>query len=150
MYEWMPYAVYSAAGLCAGGLISALVARSRYLRRQLRDDIKGLESALAGRDEEIQGLRRQGAEDQRRIAELEAALEKAQETAREKEKLVEDVKRRMTDSLDLVRAVNKGIETLSNAIVAGPQPPRLAKVDATDQLAHDQDIQPGNHLGAQR
>jgi len=104
MYEWMPYAVYSAAGLCAGGLISALFARSRYLRRQLRDEIKGLESALAGRDEEIQGLRRQAADDQRRIAELEAALEKAQETAREKEKLVEDVKRRMTDSFQSMSA----------------------------------------------
>ncbi len=60
-----------------------------------------------------------------------------------------DVEGHPGDAPDLGLLVDQGIDPLALAVVQGLHAARLAEVDAAGELAHDHDVQPGHHLGAQ-
>ncbi len=51
------------------------------------------------------------------------------------------------DAFDLMLGIDHGVETLALATLQGAHPARLAEVDVAGQLAHDEDIEPGDDLG---
>jgi DNA recombination protein RmuC len=105
MTEWVSHiGIYGLSGLIAGGLAGWQVFRSIYRRRQLKEKIRRLQAALSEREEESQTLRQQTFSDQKRIAGLEAALEKEKAAALERSTLIDEVKSRMTESFQAMSA----------------------------------------------
>ncbi|HMA67370.1 MAG TPA: DNA recombination protein RmuC [Desulfosalsimonadaceae bacterium] len=104
MQQWVIYSLYVASGIAAGALIAWFVIRSIYIRRSMKDRIAELQETVAEREKALAELREERTRDQKRISELEAALEKERTAAQEKTSMIEEVKNRMADSFQAMSA----------------------------------------------
>ncbi|MBS3759185.1 MAG: DNA recombination protein RmuC [Desulfobacterales bacterium] len=122
--------LYVLSGFVAGGMAGWLTTRSVFSRRleSVRkelsaqhdkfmsvsnslaaantrlEEIDGLKDTLSRREDELRSLQQQIAEHQKQNAELETTLEKERAAAEEKNRMIEEVKARMTDSFQAMAA----------------------------------------------